>query len=437
MPEAALPAKVAECLQRAGVGQGSRLLLALSGGLDSMVLLELLAALREPFGFMLEAAHVHHGLNPAADDWLERCAARALALGVGFHGLRVEVPRGDPQGLEAAARRMRHAALASISCDWRLYAHHQDDQAETLLFRLLRGSGVSGAAAMRPILPGSPGVLRPLLDCSRSEILAWAQHHGLDWVEDDSNYDTRFARNYLRHELMPRLCSRWPAAGRSLARAAAHFAEADELLGELACIDLQHCALPQGQGLSRGALCRLTSSRLRNLLRYWLHEQQVLPPSAQRLDEIAQRLLRETVAWRLPLGEQALCVYRDRVWLEPSALPRPQPQRWQGEAELLWAGSALRMRACVGEGLSAAALAGGEVWLTGRDAGTRLRLAQGRPRQCFKNLAQRAGIPPWLRERLPVLRLDGEPVWIAGLGLAAEYAARPGEPGLCPEWWPG
>ena len=429
---------MAGCLQRAGVGQGSRLLLALSGGVDSMVLLDLLSGLRAQFAFSLAAAHVHHGLNPAADDWLTRCAARAADLGVPFHGLRVEVPLGDPEGLEAAARRMRHAALATIPCDWRLYAHHQDDQAETLLFRLLRGSGVSGAAAMRPIVPGTPGVLRPLLDCPRSEILAWAQCKALDWVEDDSNRDVRHARNFLRHEVMPRLGTRWPAAGRTLARAAAHFAEADELLGELARIDLQHCAVSAGQegALSQAALRRLTPSRLRNLLRHWLHGQQVRAPSAQRLDEILLCLSRDTVAWRLPLGEQALCLYRDRVWLEPWEVPAPQPRRWQGEVELAWAGGTLRMRPCVGEGLSAAVLAAGEVWLSVRDAGTRLRLAPGRPRQRFKNLAQQAGVPPWLRERLPVLSLDGEPVWIAGLGLAAEHAARPGEPGVWPAWSP-
>ena len=438
MAEAGLPAAVADCLQRAKVEPGARLLLALSGGVDSMVLLELLAGLRAQFAFTLAAAHVHHGLNPAADDWLACCAARAAALGVPFHGLRVEVPRDDPQGLEAAARRERHAALASVPCDWRLYAHHQDDQAETLLFRLLRGSGVTGAAAMRAIEPGSPGVLRPLLDCPRSEILNWARAQALDWVEDDSNRDVRHARNHLRHEILPRLRERWPAATRTLARAAEHFAEADGLLGELAMIDLQACAAPDSHVLQQAALNRLSAARLRNLLRHWLRAQQVLPPSAARLEEILLCLSRDTVAWRMPLGERALCVYRGRVWLEALELPAPQARRWQGEAELPLAGGALALRPGSGAGLSAARLADGEVWLSVRAAGTTLRRVCGGPRQSFKNLAQQAGVPPWLRERLPVLSIDGQTAWIAGLGLAAEFAAGPDEPGILPAWslWP-
>ena len=160
----------ARALTAAGVGAGARLCCALSGGVDSVVVLDVLHTLAPRFGFSLQAAHVHHGLSPYADVWAQACAARCAQLGIAFTLFRVSVARDASGGLEAAARAQRHAALDGVACDWLVFGHHQDDQAETLLFRLLRGSGVRGAAAMAAVDPprtARPGRLRPLLDCSR------------------------------------------------------------------------------------------------------------------------------------------------------------------------------------------------------------------------------------------------------------------------------
>jgi len=165
------------------------LCVAFSGGVDSTVLLHLLAGLRPRFGFELAAAHVHHGLSPNADTWLASCAGQCAALGVPFHPFQVAVPRDHPAGLEAAARELRHAALSRVACDWLVFGHHLDDQAETMLFRLLRGAGVRGAAAMRAVEEGAPGRLRPLLGVRRSEIVRFAEAASLEWVEDESNAD--------------------------------------------------------------------------------------------------------------------------------------------------------------------------------------------------------------------------------------------------------
>src|SRR5574337_1212393 len=176
-PDSTPDVAVAGVLAAAGVAPGQTVCVALSGGADSTVLLHVLAGLRPQGGFTLAAAHVHHGLSPNADAWLDACRALCAALGVAFHPFREQVARDDPAGLEAAARAVRHAALARVPCDWLAFGHHQDDQAETLLFRLLRGAGVRGAGAMAAIEPGVPGRLRPLLGVRRSAIVAYARAH--------------------------------------------------------------------------------------------------------------------------------------------------------------------------------------------------------------------------------------------------------------------
>ena len=312
----ALLESAAAVLASAGVAAHSRVCCALSGGIDSVVLFEVLLRLQPRFGFGLSAAHVDHGLSPNADAWAQACARRCAQAGIPLQIFRVEVDRDHADGLEAAARTARRAALERVTCDWLAFGHHQDDQAETLLFRLLRGSGVRGVAAMRPVVPGAgglPGRLRPLLAVRRARVRAWAHAHALEWVEDESNADLRFTRNAIRHRLLPVAEDLFPAAVPALARAATHFGAADELLGELAALDLLACG---GEPLRRAALLALSLSRQANLLRWLLLRQGVPLPSTARIGE-ALRQLRTCDAGhplRLVLGAWACCAYRDQVW---------------------------------------------------------------------------------------------------------------------------
>jgi len=433
-PEAALARDVAAVLAAAGVGVGQRLCLGFSGGVDSSVLLHLLAGLRPRFGFELVAAHVHHGLSPDADAWQRACAAQCAALGVPLHAFRVTVARGDPAGLEAAARAARRAALAQVDCDWLVSAHHQDDQAETVLFRLLRGTGLRGAAAMAPIEPGRPGRLRPLLAVRRADIVACAEAHGLSWVEDESNADVRHARNFLRHRIFPALETTFPGAVPALTRAAEHFREADELLDALAAQDAAVC----GEPLAREALLALPDARLRNLLRWCVRRQGGEAPARARLVE-AVRQLRAAARdhpLHLCLGATMCCAYRDVVWVEPGLADAPaRAVAWRGEAELAWGAGRVRFEATRGGGLRRAALARATVCeLVPRWPGLAMRQGAGRPRRSFKNLCQEAGIPAWLRPHLPVLRVDGAAAWIGELGVAAEFACAPDEEGVSAAW---
>jgi len=434
-PEAALAAAVAAVLSAAGVGAGQRLCLALSGGVDSSLLLHLLAGLRAQFGFELAAAHVHHGLSPNADAWQRACAAQCAAAGIVLHAFRVEVARDDPAGLEAAARTARRAALSRVDCDWLVTGHHQDDQAETLLFRLVRGTGLRGAGAMAAIEPARPGRLRPLLAVRRADIVACAQALHLAWVEDESNADPRHARNYLRHHVLPVVEAAFPGAVPALARAAGHFREADELLDALAAQDAAACG---GVTLARDALLALPDARLRNLLRWCVRRHGAEAPARARLVEAVRQLRAAAPEHPLhvALGALACCMYRGQVWLEPALVQAPaRALAWHGEDELAWDGGRVRFEPVTGAGLSRAALARATACeLAPRWAGLGMRQGARRPRRSFKNLCQEAGIPAWLRPRLPVLRVDGEAAWIGEIGVAAQFACAADEAGILPVW---
>ncbi len=275
-------AAVTRCLAR-HVGPSDRLTVAFSGGLDSTVLLHVLAAAS---GCLVSAVHVHHGLSDNADHWAEFCQETCRAWAVPCSVYRVDVERGTRDGLEAAARRARHACYRQVAADWIVLAHHRGDRAETTLFNIVRGAGVRGAGAM----PERSGrLLRPLLDVERTEIAAYAQAHGLRWIEDESNQDIRFSRNFLRLDILPALRQRFPSVEERLVSAAMHFAEAASLLDDLARLDLDDH--PQAFPVDLELLRRLPEPRARNVLRFLLVILGVGIPSERRLKEAMRQFL--------------------------------------------------------------------------------------------------------------------------------------------------
>lgn len=265
---------------------GKRIAIAFSGGLDSSVLLHLAAA-RAANAFALSAIHVNHGLSPHAEAWGEFCRARCAELDIPFTLAKVAVPHASQEGLEAAARRLRYQAFAALDVDHVLLAHHANDQAETLLFNLMRGAGVLGAAGIPPV-SGDARYLRPLIGHSREELEVYANAHGLRWIEDESNGNTDFSRNFIRHEVLPVLASRFPAAALNLARSAEYFSEAQDMLDEMARIDLDGVVdfpVPVVR------LKQLSEARARNVLRYLLAARGLQSPNGKRLSEALRQFV--------------------------------------------------------------------------------------------------------------------------------------------------
>lgn len=397
-----------------------RLWLGYSGGLDSMVLLHALSRLynsgRVP---ALQALHVHHGLQAVADDWVAHCAAQCAALGVELQVLHVHIDPSDADGPEAAARRARYEALAAAMApgDVLATAHQLDDQAETFLMRALRGSGARGLAAMRPLQRFGPGWLwRPLLGRGRGELEAYAQQHGLAWIEDPHNADPRYERSWLRREVTPLLRRRWPAATRSLARSAALSAEADDLLTELAVQDHALCAA--GAGLGCAALRTLSPARQRNLLRVRI-DALGLPPATHgvllRLDDLLQSAADATPLLAWPGGE--LRRYRDVLWMMPrlAAEPGAWSADWDGRGVLVLPPGCGELHGCDDEQGDS----GGprRVRVGFARGGEGLVMHANGPRRPLKNLFQEHGVPPWQRRRTPLLYQQGELRWVGGLPL--------------------
>ncbi|KAB7627967.1 tRNA lysidine(34) synthetase TilS [Alkalilimnicola sp. S0819] len=423
---------------------------AYSGGLDSHVLLHALAGLNGQ-GFFVRAVHVDHGLHPDSAAWAEHCRVTAEALGVSCEVRRVAVAP-DGEGLEAAAREARHAVFEELlgAGEALLTAHHAEDQAETLLLHLLRGSGVEGLAGIPAARAcGAGRLLRPLLGFSRAGLRAYAEAAGLRWLEDPSNADQGLDRNYLRATVWPRLRARWPGAAARFGVVAAQAEEASGLLAELAEQDL--ASDWEGSRLSVARLAALSDARRRNALRHWLREKGLRPPPRRRLAQGLVDLLgaRGDAAPTLCWADGSLRRFRGRLYLLPPALaPVPtQEWAWDGESALVWPGIG-RLSVTtgpgptsgpgpgLGAGLSPAAVRGCRLVWRFRRGGERIRLPGRDHHSALKGLLHERGLPPWERERLPLLFADGELIAVADLWLADGAQAAPGEGGLSLRWEP-
>jgi tRNA(Ile)-lysidine synthase len=414
---------------------------ALSGGRDSVVLLHVLHRLvvSRALPLRFSAVHVHHAISPCADHWADFCGELCRRLEIPFSVRHIDVPRSSGEGLEAAARRARYAVFSSLPDKWLLLAHHRRDQAETVLLNLLRGCGSAGAAGMREERRQNcgPRVIRPWLDVSPGVIQDYAREHGLLWIEDESNADSHFRRNYLRHHMLPKLERHFPGSERNLARAAGNFAECTILLADLACIDRAAVASASGR-LDLGRFNALSPARARNLLRYeWLAGGRQAP-EARWVEEALQQLARADTlsATELSSPEGQIRVYRGEVYISDPLAPPSSPLEWSGESALPWSGGLVRFEPASGAGIALSSLTGVKPVLKVRQGGERIQLQKNRPRRSLRNLLQEMGVPPWERDRLPCLWSGDELLWVGGLGQELAYACPAGEPGLLPVWQP-
>ena len=434
-----LPGRVSAFLQPR-LSPGERLCLGYSGGLDSTVLLHLLAGLRTSLAFELTAVHVHHGLSANADAWAAVCGENCARLGIGLtvHKVRVEA---KGHGLEAAAREARYAVFASQTADYIVLAHHLDDQVETFFLHLLRGAGVAGLAGMpseRGLGAGSLRLLRPLLGIEREDLRRYAAAHGLDYCEDESNLDLSLNRNFLRQVLLPQLETRFPAYRRTVARAADHLRDAAGILAGLAEQDAER--LVSEAGVDCRGLADLGPARAENLLRHWLGGLGIGQPTEAQLKELLRQALQadSDASPAIRLGGQVVRRHRGLLIAGRASVPsRGGPWQWQGESRLdLGESGTLEFTQTTGVGLASTALGGGEAWVRLRAGGERIQPDCRRPRRALKKILQERGIPAWERTRLPVLWVGGKVAWVAGVGVDCGCQAADGAPGWLISWRP-
>ena len=435
------PSVLLACVESLVPRTSAELCVAFSGGLDSTVLLHALArALVDRPNYRIRAAHVDHQLQRDSAIWRQHCGSVALSLQLEFVPLVVKVAADPELSPEAAARDARYAALRQIlrPNEVLLTAHHADDQLETMLLALMRGAGLRGLSGVPSVqIFGGGWLARPLLEFSRAELEEWARSEQLQWLDDPSNANTNFDRNFLRHRVLPALRERWPAAAHSATRSTAHLREAGRLLDVLAAADLESVAI--GSCLSMTQLASLAPARRRNVLRHWIRQHGMRVPSTRKLATIERDLLiaRED---RLPCVEWddvevrrhrgLLYCMRQRPAFEPAdPLPWNVSQVLELPAQL----GRLRAQRDAAGGL-AVARARGELQVHFRRGGEELQPAGDPHHRKLKKLLQDAGVLPWWRDRVPLIYAGEQLVAVGDLWIAEEFAAREGEDALRIVW---
>lgn len=409
-----------------------------SGGLDSTVLLDLAINYCRRAKISLHAFHVHHGLSPNADAWLDHCQAICVSGEVGFHAQRIQVSRDSGDGVEASARKGRYEALGrmakEVGIPLILAAHHQDDQAETLLLQLLRGSGVAGMSGMdvchrAPNLFGHDQVMlgRPLLSEKRTVLEAYASQRGLSYIEDESNTDQRYLRNAIRHSVMPVLDTLSPGYSERIARSATHFQAAQDLMLEVAQQDFASCSVEAGLGIA--AMRALSPARRDNLFRYWFSRAGVRMPTTSRLREMQSQLFDGREDARITVHHDTVAIhrYKNIVYLSGQNPGKSEQEllrefSWQGQEHINFPEFAGRLYFDRGElGLDASWLKLQALSMHLRRGGERLKLAENRPTRDMKSHYQSLQIPFWQRERLPYVSIGRELLFAAGVGMQSRF----------------
>ncbi len=417
-----------------------RYVVAYSGGCDSHVLLQGVTQLQTQLACQsIVAIHINHGLQQQAAQWQQHCQQVCQQLDVPLQTfeLSLDVPKGE--SLEAYAREARYAAIyaALQPGDMLLLAQHQDDQAETLLLQLLRGSGVKGLASMSVCTAKDQiWVSRPLLTFTRTQIEDYAREMGLSWVDDPSNQDTQLNRNYLRHEIMPLLQQRWPGVSTVLARSAQHQADADQLLDILAEQDYAYCQTGNDYCLAITPLQQWAPVRIRNVLRYWLDKicQAKTLPSTVQLQRIMDEMMAAApdanpmVSW----AQATVRRYRDSLYFCPEpALSMPQWQvSWDLDQPLLLpSGESIHAQLSQGTGMDMSQV-DLPVQVRFRRGGERCRLPGRAHQHELKKLFQDWGIPPWLRDQIPLIFVGETLAHIVGYATCAPFDVAADKSGI-------
>jgi tRNA(Ile)-lysidine synthase len=444
---------------------------AYSGGVDSQVLLYVLTQLKSDLPYAIKAIHINHNIHMNSKLWAQHCDSICNHLGVDLEIRSIDIIRKSGQSLEELARNERYKMFQSTmhDNDCLLTAHHLEDQAETCMLQFLRGAGAKGMAAMPNMTKFGVGYLgRPLLNVSKHDILKFAAEHNMAWIEDDSNHDLSFTRNFLRHKIMPDLRKRWPSIDRTIKRVASHSAEADELLQDLAKLDLQIVAQNNDESLDVLLLKKYSYARQKNILRQWIETKNVILPTAKKLNAIISSVVyarcdaNPVVKW----GNVSVRRFKNRLWLVQDAFASFDHTQLYDLTAVIKAmlsgakNSSILSIAGLGDialnvetrfvkfhdskqerqyldiktplikphksiGIDLQKLASASsVELRFRQGGELCRLPKRTATHKLKKLLQEFGVPPWERAKVPLLYVDGKLAQIVGFGVCASFSAN-------------
>ena len=414
-----------------------------SGGLDSSALLfacvKFLSQQKQSLAPSLTAIHINHQIDSASNDWQAHCEQFCAKLGVTMIGKKIAVD-ADEKGLEAGARDGRYKAFEELIASTNaqssvlLLGHHADDQAETLLLRLMRGSGVRGASAMsksRTLADSGIVLLRPLLTKSKSQLQQYAMAQEFQYLNDPSNQNLRFDRNYIRHKVLPPLLMRWPKAIEALTRFVDHLRADLELLNDLAVIDLSSADRsehPYGESLSLVHCRQLAVRRRSNLLRYWLLSNGLQMPSTALTIQINSLITTSSVDAHVEIDQCKLYAYRNRIYLIKSHQLSRLAQCLEAKHDwsLTKPLAAMELSRLTASQCSSSnsLLIEGEYWVSNRSHDSKVRY-QGLHRS-LKNIFQEHGVPVWLRDSYPVVYSSDRIAAIPGILVADDFVSPDG-----------
>ena len=410
---------------------------ALSGGIDSVVLLHLLHQLQKKHRFTLNAMHVHHGLSKHADKWVKFCEKLCRDLSVPLDVHYVKLPQKKSLGIEGEARQLRYEKLLQSKSDLIVLAHHEDDQAETFLLQLIRGAGVKGLSSMADF-DDARKLWRPLLNTSRIDIESYAKQHKLKWIEDESNQNIDFDRNFIRSKVLPILKNRFNHIFKVISRSSAHLAEAQNLLDDLAKLDLKKYlkSINYNHKLQVNTLNKLSLHRVKNVLRYWLEMNNQLMPSKDLLDELLRQVLtaKKDAELKIELSKAfEIRRYKDEIYIVKKDQQKQKNYEivWAGESEILLPnGSKLKFKKVKGKGISLEKIKDKNLVISNRKGGESFKPDSKRPTKKLKQLLQESDLPPWEREEIPLIFVDHDLVCVPNFGIDMKFQTKLKEVGL-------
>jgi tRNA(Ile)-lysidine synthase len=410
---------------------------ALSGGIDSVVLLHLLHQLQKTQNFTLKASHVHHGLSKNADKWVKFCEKLCTKLSIPLDVNYVKLPQKKSLGIEADARQLRYEKLLKSQTDLVVLAHHEDDQAETFLLQLIRGAGVKGLSSMAHF-DATRRLWRPLLNTSRIDIESYAKKHQLKWIEDESNLNADFDRNFIRSKVLPILKNRFSHIIKVISRSASHLAEAQHLLDDLAQIDLKSYLKSNKykHKLKVKYLGKLSNTRAKNILRYWLEINDQMMPSKDLLDELLRQVLtaKKDATIKIELSkDDEIRRYQDEIYIVPKNHKNQKKYEiiWAGESEIILPnGQKLKFKKVKGKGINLKFLRDQKLKIRNRQGGEFFKPDSKRPTKKIKQLLHESDLPPWERDFLPLIFIGDQLAFVPNFGVDIKFQPKPREVGL-------